>query len=464
MKYIPFGPAADMLGVEPICVLSSRKIYPAMKKTLLLFLFLLSTQLAKSQAFEAGYLVLQRGDTLRGEVENDFWEEPPRVVRFRPGATAPSTAYAARQLRSVYLASGRLLRNELLPIDRNAESRMTYLRPSAERRQQPDSVLADVLVLGPASLLGIALHDTKHFFVQRPGQPYLEMTERRYLKTQNGTESIVDANDFKTQLLLYFGDCEAVTTLLPTTPFTEAGLRRVAQAFNQQCSERHQLGSEILERKPGARLRLAVRVGVIAGVRYNSLQFNSPGLDGKMLDGANLDGKIHPQGGIYVDLVGSGRLLALHTALLVSEFGTSQPVSFTPLANAATGQYQWNGTLTTVQLGLRGLLPIGSQLRLLVGGGYEANVFAQSNSTFTYNNESRSFFDYYRAGLLPYLEAGLSRNRLAVILNGRLYKSDEFEQGYVTQRNTYTYQPWSLSLSVSCRLNGNSDASSPINR
>lgn len=149
--------------------------------------------LAHGQVFEPGYLVLSHGDTLRGEVQNDFWEEPPTAIRFRSSPAAVTT-YPVRQLRSVYLSTGRLLRHELLPVDRYAEARLQYLTTSVPHHQVSDSILADVLIEGPASLLGVILNETKHFFVRREGKPYLEMAERRYIDSHQGRMSIVDAS------------------------------------------------------------------------------------------------------------------------------------------------------------------------------------------------------------------------------------------------------------------------------
>jgi hypothetical protein len=67
-----------------------------MRKLLLAPLPALCVHAAHSQTFESGYLVLQRGDTLRGEIENAFWEEPPATVRFRATATAPLLPFKRR--------------------------------------------------------------------------------------------------------------------------------------------------------------------------------------------------------------------------------------------------------------------------------------------------------------------------------------------------------------------------------
>ena len=60
-------------------------------------------------------------------------------------------------------------------------------------QQEPTRLFAEVLVEGPASLLRVPLAGATHHFVRRESQPYLELTERRYLRP--GTATLVEANN-----------------------------------------------------------------------------------------------------------------------------------------------------------------------------------------------------------------------------------------------------------------------------
>ena len=306
------------------------------------------------------------------------------------------------------------------------------------------------------------LHDTKHFFVQRTGQPYLELAARNYLRRQNGTLGIADGNNYKGELLLYFGDCGAATSLLPTTLFTAEGLTRVVQAYNAQCSPARRAGQEIVPLNQAQRPRVAVRLGLMAGLRYNSLRFDRQGQEGAVLHGRNADGQAHPHAGLYADVVSGGRRLAFHSALLASGFGRAQPVAFAATPNTPAGSYEWHGTQVVLQFGLRGLLLVGPQVQLLVGAGYEINSFWNTSSVFTFDNQPGDFLFAFRGTPLPYLEVGASRKRLAVTLNGRVYEPDYFTHPFSAAGKissvTYTYTPWSLSLALSYRLNADSDA------
>ncbi|UOQ67569.1 hypothetical protein [Hymenobacter volaticus] len=431
-------------------------------RKILLLLFCIYSHFASGQVFEAGYVVLSQGDTLRGEVENAFWEDTPTSIRFR-SATKELTTYSGRQLRTAYLASGRLLRKELLPIDRSAQTDITRLTASVRGQQQMDSVLADVIVIGPSSLLSLTLQNVKHFFVRREARPYLEMAERRYLITDaQGTKRAADGNDYKNQLRVYYGDCPAAMAAVDKGPFTAEGLRAVVQTYNQQCSAIGKAGLEI-RREETKQAKVIVRLGLVAGVRYNSLRSHNFGYTAQtraVLDKYNLDGQLNLQGGGYLDLVNAGRRLALHAALLISRFGNSGIIDLPTLDSNESATFQRHGTLLSLQYGVRGFPAVGQQLQVVLGGGFEVNQILTSTSEFEYIGVRKDFLYGFKSNLLPYLEAGLSRDRLALVFTGRLYEKENYSH-YASKANprlmTYEVTPWSLSASLSYRLNANPD-------
>ena len=179
----------------------------------LLFLLtasLLYTSQTRAQAFEPGLLVRSTGDTLRGEIENGFWTEPPAFIRYRSTPDSPSQLFQPRQLRAVSFTNGRYFRYEALPIDHAAGTRLDRLPERSFTNVQIDSVLADVLVEGPVTLFRVGEPGTTHYLLSGRGQPVLDMSARRFFsRTTSGHESVVDGNNYRNQLALYFGDCPA---------------------------------------------------------------------------------------------------------------------------------------------------------------------------------------------------------------------------------------------------------------
>ena len=123
---------------------------------------------ALAQAFEPALLVRADGDTLRGEIENGFWEEPPVFIRFRSTASSPSELFKPHQLRAVSFTNGRYFRYEAMPIDHAAETRSNRLARGYRPLIRTDSLLAEVLVQGSVSLLQVVTPGSVHFYCKAP--------------------------------------------------------------------------------------------------------------------------------------------------------------------------------------------------------------------------------------------------------------------------------------------------------
>ncbi|RAK66688.1 hypothetical protein DLM85_10735 [Hymenobacter edaphi] len=439
-----------------------------------------------AQVFEPGYLVLGRGDTLRGEVENAFWTDPPKAVRFRPAATAPVVSYRAVQLRAVQLASGRLLRRELLPIDYSASKNPNQMFYGLVIRQRPDSLLADVLVEGPATLLSVVWGQVQHFFVRREQQPYLEMTERRYLDNNGGVVSLRDGNNYQGQLGLYFGDCAAAVAATNQAKFTATDLIGVVQTYNQQCSAVRQPGRRIEVEAPKAS-RVKLQVGPLLGVRYTSMRLRAagaPGLEAQTLAGQQLDGRLHLQPGLYFDLLDGGRRLAAHTALYAYRVGRQVEVAAPDGSAQWRGTLDWRATAAVWQVGLRGLLPVGPHYTLLAGAGAEIAQYWAQAARLRYGTGTATtrlatggvavlteqpFQLGFARTKMPYLEVGIRRQRLTALLTGRIYGKQHYYDPLVVAAlqnpagqvyslgHSYTARTLSAALVLSYQLNRDTD-------
>lgn len=427
-----------------------------MRFTILTFVALLAAQVAKGQVFEKGFLVLQTGDTLRGEVENAFWTEPPKTVRFRPLASVAPVQYAAGRLRNIALASGRFLRRELLPLDRTAEVNINYLTTSKEVHQRPDSVMADVLVTGAVSLLAVSLNENRHFFLRRAGQPWLELAGRNYLVFGNGPAHVADANNYKGQLSLYFIDCPLLTRQLDVLPFTVEAIQHLVEAYNRGCSaEAFRQESPRRDNRPTA----TIRMGLLFGLRFNSMLLSRDEIING-LDGINIDGRPHVQGGGYLNIMSPGRRLAVHVGLQTSGVGRSQPVSFAASLGNKAGKFEWHGALVALQVGLRNFVALENNKQLFFGAGYEFNTFWNLTSKVTYDDgKVGPFASRFYGTPLPYVEVGANHDRLALSLNGRLYERDVVD---IANSASYSYYPWSISLTMAYRLNADTDAAIPV--
>ena len=276
--------------------------------------FLLLTLAARGQAYEPGLLVRANGDTLRGEVENSFWVEPPGFIHFRRAAGSSVELYQPQQLLAVQFTPGRYFRYEAVSLDHAAQVDLQKLPRDTYYNYQTDTLLAEVLLEGPVSLRRVVRQGVTHYVLRRAGQPPLSLGERRYLRQDaNGTWNITDGNDYVSKLTLYFGDCPAAVALIRQAPFTPASLASVAQAYVGACATAPvpvPLRSWLPQATP--RRLVAVRGGVLAGARYNRTErADASGPAGQSC----ADCRAQPFGGLYAEVFQPGRAASVYLEL-----------------------------------------------------------------------------------------------------------------------------------------------------
>ena len=406
---------------------------------------------ALAQAYEPGLLVRANGDTLRGEIENGFWDEPPAFIRFRSTAASPSELFKPHQLRAVRFTAGRYFRYEGLPIDHAAETRSNRLARGYRPLIRIDSLLAEVLVEGAVSLLRVASPGSVHFLLQSPTQPILDLSERRYLsQTPDGTWAVTNGNNYRSQLAIYFNSCPAAAGAAQKAAFSGEGLGAVVQAYNEQCGPAHQAGrSWLAQSKP--RRSVALQGGLLAGGRYANLR---NGFDDCY------DCGIRPFGGLYADLFLPNRQYALYGELSASPFsgsGTQYSLSSTT-GMEAYSDYTYRVLLGTLRFGIRYFIPLPREQQLLVGLGYEFNsvvltrIRTVSGPPVTFQGEGR----YSLPAALPNIGVGWRSNRLTVGVDGQTY--DDFGD---TKLSTLVGRNFVVRASVAYRLGRNPDVAKP---
>lgn len=385
-----------------------------MRLSLLSFLAaLLPISFASAQHFEPGQLVRANGDTVRGEIENSFWNAPPTFIRFRPNAQSPERRFQPHQLRSVQLSSGRYFRYEGLPIDHAAETRTTYLKEGNLTSIGIDSLLADVLLEGPATLLRVVQPGATHFLLQRTGLPVLDLRERQYLRQlPNQSLAVTDGNDYRSQLELFFGDCPVALKLLPATAFTAKALVAVAQAYNETCAPARQPGRSWLP-PAGPRQRVAFQAGVLAGVSFNRLTYE---------DGTCVDCGAHPFAGLYAELLMPNRVAAIYGELTASSVrGLAAPAPYA--YGGSNSLTQFNSAIGTATIGARFFIPLARQQKLLLSLSYALNaVFSLPDVHYNYSPQSSldQRPGYASAGF-PGFGVGWRNGPLTLMLSEQVY-------------------------------------------
>ncbi|MBF9140972.1 hypothetical protein [Hymenobacter properus] len=377
---------------------------------------------AQAQAFEPGYIVRSTGDTLRGEVENGVWEEPPTFIRFRSTSNGLGELFKPRQLRAVALTLGRYFRYQALPIDHAAETRLDRLTQGYTPNVRVDSVLAEVLVEGAASLVRVVRIGATHYVVSRPGQPLLELSERKYLHTgRYGTLEVVNGNNYRAQLERYFGDCPAASRAAVGAEYSAPGLAAVVQAFNETCTPGGAAGRTFFPKK--APHRLAFHIGAAAGARY----LLRPTEDGRHWG--------WPSGGLYGEMLLPNRTVSLYGDLTVGRFSGGGSVQTGTIPSSMVvggvvynyttpvfGDYTYRAWLLTARLGARVYFPLPAGQRIFIGGGFTNDVVTGRRFTLPAGAATPNPGDNDDVGLLlPYAGIGWRANRLSVSLDAMVY-------------------------------------------
>jgi hypothetical protein len=414
---------------------------------LLLLLFSALTFRSLAQVYEPGWLVRSNGDTLRGEIENNFWREAPTFVKFRPTATAASQQFQPRQLRAFGLRGGRYFRREPLPIDYAADTRTGSLPERTTTAIRSDSVLAEVLVDGAATLWRVALPGSTHFLLRVPGRPALDMSERKYQqRTPDGGWAIVDGNNYRDLLPIYVGSCPVASKVAEQARFTAQALAAVAETYNTQCGGGAQASQRYLSAASESR-RVAFVGGVLAGARYNHFTENAyPGT-------RCVDCQTHPFGGLYAELLLPNRQTAVYGELSASTFRSNH--LFTTPGNV--GDYR--GWVSTARVGMRFFLQLSPQQQLLLGLGYELNRILQAERLLNGQPNGKlatDFLEFQSTTLVPNLTLGWRRQRLTATLDGQLYRRDD-----TSATSALLGTDYSLRLGLACRLGRHPDAARP---
>ncbi|GAA4365385.1 hypothetical protein GCM10023185_35610 [Hymenobacter saemangeumensis] len=418
----------------------------------------LFTPAVQAQTYEPGWVLRSSGDTLKGEVENAFWVEPPTFIRFRPNAASPSELFRPRQLRAVGFRGGRYFRYEALPIDHAAQTNLVSLPRGNKTDVQTDSLLAEVLLEGHATLFRVVRPGTTHYLIQQAGRPVLELSERKYLRAEaNGTWVIADGNNYRAQLTLYFGDCPAARDAAQTTEFTTSDLVTLVQAYNQQCGPTRQPGRSYLAQPQALipRRKLAFMGGLLAGLRYNRIESPSANIAGPCVDCG-----VHPFAGLYAELLRPGRNLAIYGELSGSKFN-SQVREFAGY-NSQNSTYlfsrvDYQAWLGTARLGLRYFFPLPQEWQWFITAGYELNFVFSPRVTGTTSPpplyaDDVSMDKYAAPSLLPHLGLGLRSQRFTLSLDGQAYKSVAPEND-----GTFFFANYALRLGLGYRLSRHPD-------
>lgn len=199
-------------------------------RTLLLFLILIApawVSTARAQKrFQPGYLVLQRGDTVRGLLEAPTQNTVARGVVFRKNdAAADDIFYPVKLIRGLRLASGKTyVVRKMLPVMKRDTLRL----------------LLEPLAQGRANLYRSAYS----LYTNNINKVYSNQFSELYYYVESSANPtrfpyLLQADTFRQNLRSLFSDCASAPAI--TGKFDEANLVRLMQEYNSCTSPLTQL-------------------------------------------------------------------------------------------------------------------------------------------------------------------------------------------------------------------------------
>jgi hypothetical protein len=317
------------------------------------------------------------------------------------------------------------------------------------------------------SLVRVNLFDRPtHYVLLSPGQPPLDLSERKYLRQSMGREWLLtDGNNYRGQLSVYFGQCPAAYYAAKKAPFTAKGLTEVVQAYNTACSSSKTAGQDLLAQAKPER-QMAFQAGLLGGMRYNRIESYSSSAAASQ----GGDCKPHPFGGLYAELFQPSRTTAIYGELSVSRFGNTgtHRIGYNPAGGYLYSGFDYSAWLGTARIGIRYFVPMPQEQQLLMGFGFELNKVINPEVT---NNSapslppSRAELYYAAPTMLPNVMMGWRRQRFTLSLDGQMYISSEDDKPHSTLASAadaagsaFFGSNFAARLALSYRLGHNPDA------
>jgi hypothetical protein len=237
-------------------------------KTFLTPLLIVIAFSALSQTrMEPGYVVLNSGDTLRGEIASADWKVSPSFINFKKSGETTTTEYSSLQVRSFYLSSQQALFQSFRMTINQAPQDRTQTTASNYDLKAEKSFFATVLVRGLVSLY--YMYDFKpHYIIKKQGS--IQELIIQYIPTNVKTDAaiLIGTNverlatkrfkQYKKQLSALFHDCPRVEKKVAHTRFRTEQLKSIIIEYNN-CKE---ATIDFVQKKEDK----SIEVGVIAGM------------------------------------------------------------------------------------------------------------------------------------------------------------------------------------------------------
>lgn len=268
-----------------------------MKKFAAFILLLLPSLLLAQEYFTPGYVVLQNGDTVQGQVDFRDWKKNPTKIHFQP-AGKPTVSYSADELQAFYVedGGGHLYESHRVEIDKSPH--LTFQLNKTPDAQTETETLFLYVYLKDRPISLFYYYDSikkPHFFIQQGEQRPEELINRKYKVNIEGKEFVKHVDKYKGQLTHLLADCPEIKVPQRTLPYKKNTLIALINRYNR-CKNADQ--APLHYHRPD---RTKFKLGVMAGITGSNINFK--GEYHPTLVGATFYMKPSPAAGINLNVL-----------------------------------------------------------------------------------------------------------------------------------------------------------------
>ena len=218
-------------------------------------------QLFSQENFIKGYVINAQGDTLKGWVDYRNWTYNPAKIKFKESGKGsavlgPSDILEFGVNNEKYVST--IADTEVSPLSLNALDKNPQLRIRISR------LFLQVLMDGEKSLFVYKSANGKENFYIRQDSLLQLLIYKKYLKTINNADIVVENKTFTGQLNIYFANCKDLQKRISKLSYTRESLKRIFQEY-YAC-----INQEVL---PNNSEKTILEKGILAGVSVADLKF-----------------------------------------------------------------------------------------------------------------------------------------------------------------------------------------------
>ena len=225
----PFMPLALRIKPTPILLFFS--------------FFLLHTSAFSQESYQDGYIVIAKGDTIRGLIDFRDWLVNPVSVNFQRARTGERASYGPQDLAGFFV-NGEVYRSYRVRVYPYSRNPVTVLSPEWHGDPYDSLVFLRLITRGRLNLYSYRNRaDVTYFFLQSSSATPEQLRVSNRIIEKNGENSMETDELYRFQLADWLADCPKTAERPVNVAYTESALRKLIFTYDN-C------GKDTVEQEP----------------------------------------------------------------------------------------------------------------------------------------------------------------------------------------------------------------------